>query len=51
MENQIKSKCCDSIITVRDFYSLCNKCGNSVNPINGDPFINSDKKEPYKSVY
>ena len=47
----IKSKCCDSKITIRDFSSQCNKCGNSVNPITGEPFINQETGKPYKCIY
>lgn len=46
-----KSKCCNSTITVGAFASLCDNCGNSVNPETGEPFINSDTGKPYKDVY
>ena len=47
----MNSKCCNSTITIYDFVSLCDKCGASVNPDNGEPFINSDTGKPYRKMY
>ena len=35
---QILSKCCNATITIGDFASKCDECGNSVNPDTGEPY-------------
>lgn len=35
---EIYSKCCNATITVGDFASVCDECGNSVNPDTGEPY-------------
>jgi len=35
---ETKSKCCDASITVGDYASRCDECGNSVNPTTGEPY-------------
>jgi len=36
--NEIKSKCCNSTITIGAFASECDECGNSINPDTGEPY-------------
>lgn len=46
----IKSKCCNSTITVGAFASRCDRCGNSVNPGTGEQFIDSDTGKPHEPL-
>ena len=37
-DKTLLSKCCNATITIGDFASECDECGNSVNPDTGEPY-------------